>query len=477
MHVMSQPPNPLPEPRTGLGLASLVRSLPPRRQIDGAALRDRLVELERARNIVEAEQAQVMAELHRRAADADAARDAALAPQAQAVIPGHEARLVEFVADEIAVLLVSTRMLASHRLDAALDITGHRTLTNSWASGNIDARKAGVIATGLRDVDPAFADVLCAQACDYAAAHTAPQTRAWLARRVITADPGAAEIRRARASEGRRVTLTPLADGMAELNALLPGIQARQAYDTLNALANHSNTGIERAGPGSPGPGVPGPGVPGPDDACDEAPRTEAGSRPPKDARTMDQRRADALMDLLTGRAEPPRVSIQVVVPADTLTGDADLPAVIPGLGPITAHEARRIACGPGQTSYRRLAVDPDTGAMIESAAPATEPRYRPSAALDRSVRARDLTCRFPGCRRSAVGQRSGTDLDHSVPWPVGPTAWSNLVVLCRHHHRLKHSAGWTTDLSPDGALTWTMPTGLRHSTHPWHYTDPPDTS
>ncbi len=307
-----------------------------------------------------------------------------------------------------------------------------------------------MIATGVRDVDPVFADAVAAQASEYATTHTAPQTRAWLARRVISADPGAAEIRRARASEGRRVTLTPLADGMAELNALLPGIQARQAYDTLNALANRSNTGTGLVGPGSTGPG---------------------------DARTMDQRRADALMDLLTGRAEPPQVSIQVVVPADTLTRAADLPAVIPGLGPITAHEARRIASSPGQTAYRMLAIDPDTGSMLEPAAPAMRSRYRPSSALDCDVRARDLTCRFPGCRRSAVGRHSGTDLDHSVPWPVGPTAWSNLVVLCRHHHRLKHSAGWTTDLSPDGTLTWTMPTGRRHSTHPWHYTDPPDTS
>jgi hypothetical protein len=469
---MSQPPNPAPEPRSGLGVASLVRSLPPLSEIDGAALRDRLVELERARNIVEAEQAQVMAELHRRAADADAARDAALAPRARAMVPAHEARLVEFVADEIAVLLVSTRMLASHRLDAALDITGHQALTDSWGRGLIDARKAGVIATGLRDVDPAFADVLGAEACDYATAHTAPQTRAWLARRVITADPGAAEIRRARASEGRRVTLTPLADGMAELTALLPGIQARQAHDTLTALANHSN-----AGRGVAPPTLAAGAAAAPAAGHGDAPLTVAGSRPPKDTRTMDQRRADALMDLLTGRAEPPRVSIQVVVPADTLTGDADLPAVIPGLGPITAHEARRIASGPGQTSYRRLVVDVDTGAARPPAVPAIERRYRPSVALDRAVRARDLTCRFPGCRRSAVGQQSGTDLDHSVPWPAGPTAWSNLVALCRHHHRLKHSAGWTTDLSPDGTLTWTMPTGQPHSTHPWHYIDPPDTS
>lgn len=424
-----------------------------------AGLRDRLVALERARNVIEAEQAKVMVELHGRAAATDAARDAALAPEARALIPAHDARLVEFVADEIAVLLASTRMLASHRLDAALDIARHDAVCKTWATGSIDARKAAVIATGVRDVDPVFADVVAAQASEYAMTHTAPQTRAWLARRVMTADPGAAEIRRARASEGRRVSLTPLADGMAELSALLPGIQARQAYDTLNALAHRSSDG---------GP-------------------------PPRDSQTMDQRRADALIDLLTGRAEPPQVNILMIVPADTLAGEADLPGIVPGLGPITAQQSRRLAGGPGQTSYRALVVDPETGTMLApaaaaptcsspSAAPATraaqpsgaataaratgvalrssvapasasQPGYRPSAGLDRDVRARDLTCRFPGCRRRATGSASGTDLDHSVPGPLVPPpgqTWSHCVDIIIDSST--QPAGWPT--SPPTALS-----------------------
>jgi hypothetical protein len=296
--------------------------------------------------------------------------------------------------------------------------------------------------------------VLAAQACQYATTHTAPQTKSWLDRRVLTADPGAAEIRRARASEGRRVTLTPLANGMAELSALLPGIQARQAYDTLNALANGTN---------------------GTNDAAAESLTARGGPR--KDSRTMDQRRADALMDLVTGRADPPQVDIQVVVPADTLTGKADLPADIPGLGPITGHQARRLAFGcsssPDRISYRPLVVDAETGTMPNP----TAPSLGAATAADRAVRARDLTCRFPGCRRRAMGHASGTDLDHTVPWPAGPTAWKNLAVLCRHHHRLKHAAGWAVTLTPDAVMTWTTPAGRTFTTHPWHYTDPPDTS
>jgi hypothetical protein len=54
-----------------------------------------------------------------------------------------------------------------------------------------------------------------------------------------------------------------------------------------------------------------------------------------------------------------------------------------------------------------------------------------PSAALDRYVRLRDRTCRFPGCNR--------------------------------HHHRLKHEGNWTVRRNPDGSHTWTSPTGRQY--------------
>jgi len=46
----------------------------------------------------------------------------------------------------------------------------------------------------------------------------------------------------------------------------------------------------------------------------------------------------------------------------------------------------------------------------------------------------RDLTCRFPGCDCPA----EFADIDHTVPYPVGPTHPSNLKMLCRKHHLLK---------------------------------------
>ncbi|MGY1713224.1 HNH endonuclease signature motif containing protein, partial [Geodermatophilus sp. SYSU D01106] len=101
-------------------------------------------------------------------------------------------------------------------------------------------------------------------------------------------------------------------------------------------------------------------------------------------------------------------------------------------------------------------------------AAPTGTDGYRPGAALDRHVRARDRRCRFPGCRRP-VPKRG--ELDHDTPWPLGATAAGNLTGFCTGHHRGKHQApGWTHTLQPDGTLTVTTPSGLTASTEPPPY-------
>ncbi|MBO0676351.1 DUF222 domain-containing protein [Mycolicibacterium sp. S2-37] len=95
------------------------------------------------------------------------------------------------------------------------------------------------------------------------------------------------------------------------------------------------------------------------------------------------------------------------------------------------------------------------------------EKRYRPSAALARFVRARDMTCRFPGCSRPA----ESTDFDHTVPHPAGATHASNGKCLCRLHHLLKTfwagPGGWTDRQLPDGTVTWTSPAGCTYTTTP----------
>ena len=97
----------------------------------------------------------------------------------------------------------------------------------------------------------------------------------------------------------------------------------------------------------------------------------------------------------------------------------------------------------------------------------APEPRYGPSPTLADFVRCRDLTCRFPRCDKPA----QFCDLDHTVPYPVGPTHPSNLKCLCRFHHLLKTFwngvKGWRDRQLPDGTIIWTSPTGHTYTTYP----------
>ena len=83
-------------------------------------------------------------------------------------------------------------------------------------------------------------------------------------------------------------------------------------------------------------------------------------------------------------------------------------------------------------------------------------------------MRARDGTCRYPGCATPAAR----CDLDHVIAYPAGPTSAANLQSLCRAHHGFKHHGGWTVTMTPEGVCTWTAPNGRSHTTHPHNLHD-----
>jgi hypothetical protein len=120
----------------------------------------------------------------------------------------------------------------------------------------------------------------------------------------------------------------------------------------------------------------------------------------------------------------------------------------------------------PGSIA-RRAALGATLTAIIHPGLAPPEPHYRPSKKLGDFVRSRDLTCRFPGCKEPATN----CDVDHTIPWPYGPTCASNLKCACRRHHLLKTfwagEGGWRDRQLPDGTVIWTAPDGRTHTTNP----------
>ena len=109
------------------------------------------------------------------------------------------------------------------------------------------------------------------------------------------------------------------------------------------------------------------------------------------------------------------------------------------------------------------MPCDPLTGARLDPDSHLTTDAYRPGTQLTALVKARDGRCRFPGCSIAA----RFCDLDHVRPWPTGPTTDTNLLTLCRRHHRIKQAPGWRVHLAPDATTTWTDPTGRERTTTP----------
>ncbi|HEX5493596.1 MAG TPA: DUF222 domain-containing protein [Mycobacteriales bacterium] len=403
----------------GFDSVSMVRALAgfDPSDLDDDGLLQVMVEAQRIVAAAQARQVKAMAELSRRR------------PRAF----GHP--FGEFAADEVAVELCLTRRAAENRLGQAVEMTTRTpAILHALEAGRLDLYRASAITDATYGLDDATAAQVATQVVGRVERRNVSEIRRTVRQAVLRVDPDGAERRRERARADRKVVLTPLDDGMAELTAFLPADQASAVYRRVDALAR--------------------------------------GARVLGDERGADARRADVFVNLLLGRRDPGmagepgsglRPLVHVTVSASTLAGADDKPGRLDGYGPIGAAFARQIAADPTGT-WKRLVTDPTDGSLIEH----SHNTYRPPAALDDFIRARDGQCRFPSCQRSA----QHADLDHTIPWPTGPTAIGNLGALCRRHHRLKHQTTWRLTQT-NGRFCWTSPTGRNYITEPADH-DPP---
>ncbi len=93
-----------------------------------------------------------------------------------------------------------------------------------------------------------------------------------------------------------------------------------------------------------------------------------------------------------------------------------------------------------------------------------TSKSYTPSPRLRRQVLVRDKDCMFPWCTRNSLC----CDLDHIHPFSAcapadSQTVSSNLVPLCRSHHRLKTHGRWKEVVLSPGTVLWTDPHGSQY--------------
>ena len=334
-----------------------------------------------------------------------------------------------WVREDVSCALRLSGLTAQRRLVVAQMLTSHLPGTQRLLErGEISYLHAMSLAEAVLGLDVPAVAAVEARVMRRAGEQTLAEFKRSVRRAVASVDAAAVEQRRVEAMRERRVCVTPRDDGMAEVWALLPAEGAAVLMCAVNALASVTSA---------------------------------------EDERSIDQRRADALVDLgiaaihdpLLPRRHGMRPAIQVTVALSTLLGVDEQPGELAGHGPIPAAVARRLAADPTGT-WRRLVTDPVTGALLDYG----RTTYRPPADLAAFVIARDQVCAFPGCLRPA----RACDLDHRRAWAAGGTTDPhNIGALCTRHHRAKHEGGWQLDRHNDGSHHWTSPTRHRYRARP----------
>ncbi len=343
---------------------------------------------------------------------------------------------------------------AQIKIDIARALTNHLPNTcSALAVGEISSAHANAIARETvsalnRGLPESVIFEVENRAIAYAEFHTPTQVGNLVRKVIAQRTPEEFEDAVLSAHEERRVSCFDEPNGMATIIALLPAHEAKVVMNALEAhilrSANRCAECIEKSGVTS--------------SSIDSAQHSIC-THITTDDRSKDMLRADALaaiasnylastLDEVTPHRRPLTVNVTIDLP--TLMGLAENPGELAGYGPIPASVAREIAA---DARWKRFVTDPITGNLLDFG----REHYEPPQALKDFLIARDRTCRFPGCRRSAIL----ADLDHAESWRSGgETSPENLGALCRRHHKMKTHHGWQLESFADGSCIWRSPLG-----------------
>ena len=348
--------------------------------------------------------------------------------------------------EDISTALRLAPTTAQSRIDVARTLVNYLPNTcSALATGEISPAHATVIAketaSAIRDGLPESAIFEIEQrALAHAEFHTPGQVANQVRTSIARIDPETFETVVSRAQDTRRVSCYTESDGISTIVAILPAADAQIVMNSIESFIRRAQAADASS-------------------AASHSDSRSAFAASPSDSRSADMKRADALTAIASAYLEssaeiviPHRrpISVNVTIDLPTLLGLAENPGQLAGYGAIPASVARELAA---DGKWKRFITDPQTGNLLDYGRQSYEP---PQALIDFLI-ARDRTCRFPGCRRSAAL----SDLDHAQSWESGgETSAENLGALCRRHHRLKTHNGWKVTSHVDGSCTWTSPLG-----------------
>ncbi|RMB58768.1 HNH endonuclease signature motif containing protein [Tessaracoccus antarcticus] len=348
---------------------------------------------------------------------------------------------------------------AARQVFQARDLARHKAVKEAALAGKVSSRHAAAIGKGMAQLPSELTTEQQARAeqafLDRANKNTpkrlaelAPQILAEVAPELVpTVDDEAARLeqQRRRAFSKRSLRWGDDGDGSTWLHGSLPHLEAAplisliEAYVESDRRAARDRFRATRAT--DPGPQVTR------DQAAEDI------------NRTPEQRRADALTQIISDHRDAPtsvgdRPRIVVTIREQDLRERAERAGVLARGARITAGDLRRLCCdadlmpvvlgGPSEIL--------DVGRTQRLVTPA----------IRKALSLRDGGCVFPQCS----APDSACEAHHLQPWWAGgATALWNLVLLCPHHHQLvepdrwsRPEDRWVIHIDPDTARVVVVP-------------------